>query len=189
MSQAFPDYVTPLISLLAVIVAAVALVFAVVSERRAGRRFEEGLRLQERLGIASVRPYLVIRGVRAEDSIRLLLRNAGLGVAIVTSLRFQLGNREASDIITLLDMPALWVDAAFSADRTSLAPNDEIELFRLTKLYLHDQGLTQRTINEQFQSFQRGLVGVTLRIVYEDVLGNGQPFNPVALQEPLQLSG
>lgn len=189
MSQSSSDYVTPLINLFSVIIAALALIFAVTSEKRAGRRYEESIRLQERIATASVRPLLTVHGDNTTNAIKIVLKNDGLGAAIITRFLFQRNGRETESIALLLDRAKQYgFDTSYvTSGKSTLAVGKEIYLLVLTTSHLQEQGLSLPTIEEVFGLLEKEIVGVNLVLDYEDVLGNKQPSSPIDLARVVNL--
>jgi hypothetical protein len=173
---------TSFTNLLSVIVATVALIVAIRAENRAAKRFEEGLKLQERLAVANIQPRLVFRVETGIHFRRILMRNTGLGTAVIKKLLFRRDSWEGADIASVLDMSRKFdFDRIFNAERTDVKAREDIELLVLSELNLAAQGLMPVEIEEIFQLLDKQIANITIDVTYEDILGNEQPFTPFSL--------
>ncbi len=86
MGQELTDIIQAVTSMLSVIIAVLAVVIAVRTERRAQKRFESGLNLQEKRNAASIKPLIAVFTSEFTNNKGIVLSNAGAGTAVITAI-------------------------------------------------------------------------------------------------------
>jgi hypothetical protein len=86
-------------------VAFIALFIGLRNERRSEMRFQEQLNLSRRVAEANARPLLATYINGYEDEKGLVLVNHGSGTAVISDIKFVLGDRSASCAADVIDLP------------------------------------------------------------------------------------
>lgn len=169
-----------------VVVAVTALVVALHAEQRSSSRFQQQLDKADRAAIANVRPLLTIYTLVYLNKKGVVLANQGIGPAIITSVRISRGNRlvhllpDLFNLSELFDREVMWDDYTGISAETYVNSGEEVNLVLLSTLNLTIQGFSdgqQRVIMEEFAKQTQG---ISIRIEYEDILGNRQePFETI----------
>ena len=177
MSIEWVSIIQAITSVLAVAVALLAVIIAIRAEVRANKRFDAQIALQRKVAAANVRPILAIFTSEFVDNKGIVLSNAGIGTAVITSIVFIKGNQEVQSMPLLFNLPAnvLWDNYwTFSSQKHYLIAGKSIDLIRLSASNLSRQGFSETEIANILNAWQEQVSGITIKITYEDVLGNKQ---------------
>jgi hypothetical protein len=176
MPTLWGDVLQAAASLLAVLVAAIAILIAIKSEARVAERFEAEMRLQEKIARSSVKPVLAVF-TEFTDNTGVVLLNCGLGTAVIDEIVFTRGDKASTSLPPLFDLPSSLVWDQFWEFRPRkyyLAADKRIDLIRLTASKLRESGFSEEAIADILESWQDQMPGISVRIRYEDVLGNSK---------------
>ena len=172
------DFFQAVANLSSVVIAVLALIVAINSERRARHQFEIQIEMQERIDTANLRPILTIIKSEYGNNRGIRLENAGLGTAVITSIEFEKNGKRTCSVIELFELDdeiewdAFWVFTEktyyLRADRTiHLAHLSEEGLSKKPEFTSDDKKRILDTVKEQIK-------GISIRIEYEDIQGNIQ---------------
>ena len=151
------------------VIALVALVFSMVTFQRQQERSERELR-------ASVKPRLWIQSQIYENNKAILLMNHGIGPAIIRTAVFNKGNKSTDSIVKLFDLGRLrWETFVGIKKGRAIPAQKEMTLVRLSLPHLMKQGFGEDQALKMLSSWQAQKSGITVRIEYEDILGNAMP--------------
>ena len=183
-------------------VAIAALFLAINTEERSARRFEEQLlRAQEQLANAreaakldaerterqlsaartiaemSVRPLLAIASSGTADRKGVILRNSGLGAAVITKVEFRKGERLSRNLAELLkfNIRVKWENFFDFGEAVHFLKAGESKVLAAISLRnLTKQGLTTGQSIALLEDYEQEISGLSVLVEYEDVLGNPQ---------------
>ncbi|HKM76022.1 MAG TPA: hypothetical protein VJZ32_06365 [Candidatus Bathyarchaeia archaeon] len=158
---------------LSAIAALSAVILAILSERRAQKRFEQSNEIQERIAAGNIRPLLRIRENIMGYDIKITLNNDGLGPAVITNITFTKENRSGNSIGAILDTVKFGSVAVFSERPDYLRAGEHINLYLLSAEELNNEGLKD-SVPDIFRDVKSRLKGTKISIELEDVLGNKQ---------------
>jgi len=128
---------------------------------------------------AQVKPYLSYYSSNIGGDDRYVLKNSGLGTAIITKVTyFKNGiDMHKSCAMDLFDSES---SREFASTFQSLGskqpvmPGQELDLAKLSEKELKEQGHSESEIKQIVQTFQDEARKISIDIEYEDVLGNSQ---------------
>jgi hypothetical protein len=177
MDQNLANAILAITSGLSVILAITAAIIAVRTEIRAQKRFETDLKHQEKLTAASIKPIVAIFTSEFMNNKGIILSNAGTGTAVITFIEFSKNNRTAKSMPMLFNLPGdfKWDNYwSFGENKHYLKDGISIDLIRLSSQNLREQLLGEDEIERLLNSWQAQMYGITIKIKYEDMLGNSQ---------------
>ena len=179
MNQETATLIQAASGIFAILVAVVALLVALIVEWRTHRRFEEQLRREEELALASMKPLISVYPSKFADCKAITLCNHGPGTAIITSVEYERkGDRESQAITKMFKLPGnpvwdyYWV---FRQPVYYLPPFEKRELVKLTAAGLAEDKLSERQILKLLDTMEEQMSGLRITIKYTDLLGRCQP--------------
>ena len=158
-------------------VAIVALAIAFNAEKRNAERFHAQLEQSSQIARANIRPLLSIASSGFVGVKLVVLKNDGLGTAMVKRIRFTRDNDSVLNLADLFrfDRPVVWDNFYVFADGDFFLPaGEQVTLVNLTSQGLRQQGFEQAEIADLMSDFDRQMRGIHIVIDYEDLLGNPQ---------------
>jgi hypothetical protein len=179
------DIVQAISSLLAVLIATIAMVVTIRAENRAAKRFQADIALQERIAKANLRPLLAVFTAEFTDNKGIVLLNAGIGTAVITDIVFSKDSKTARSVSHLFDLPEgiQWDNSWYFRPRKHyLSAGKSIDLVRLTASNLLRQGISETELKRILDAWQDQMPGISVNIKYEDVLGNRQDDYEITLE-------
>jgi hypothetical protein len=178
MTQETATLIQAISSALSCIAAIIAIFIALRVENRTNQRFSQQLQREETLAIANIKPLLAVYPSKFLTRKAITLSNYGLGTAIITAISFSKGNIvERKAIMNLFSFAKnivwdyYWI---FRENKYYVQAGQKIKLLELTHTGLSEDGLSEDDIEAILSSFQQQMEGLTIRISYEDILGNKQ---------------
>jgi len=156
------------------LIALAALVFSVISFQNQQARAAA----QQR---ASIKPLLWIHPQRYRDRKALLLRNYGLGPAIIRRAGFMReGHAATNRIVELFDLRTpggpsrsiVWETFDTVERGRAIPAQGEIVLIRQSLEHLVGQGIEESEGLRLLEAWQQQRTGIRVTIEYEDILGN-----------------
>jgi hypothetical protein len=172
------DMIQTVVGALSAFAALAAVIVAVCSERRNQRRFDEQLRESRELAQANVKPLLTVSSQTYEDLKSVRLTNRGIGSAVITKVEFSRGQQRTTDLVDLFQINGEFRWETFRRlpkSRFFVAPNETIDLVKLSARHLHEQGVSEQNAGSILVQWQQQKSGIHVLLEYEDVLGNPQP--------------
>ena len=173
----FTEILQAVAAILSTLIAAIAIWISIVSERRTRKRFEIEYNTQKEIAIGSLRPVLHTKKLVYENSRGILLKNAGLGTAVITKIVFRRGNKESRFLPELMyfDEEFKWNTYwKFGTSDYYLSPGESFTLLKLTMERLNKDGFSQNQSSNIMRSFRNQLNEVSIYVEYDDILGNKQ---------------
>ncbi len=168
------------------IVAAVAIIIALNTEKRSAERFRVQLEQSSQIAKANIRPLLSI-GSSGFKGIKLIsLKNDGLGTAVVNKIRFIKHEKFALNLAELFHFKQkiLWDNYyVFTNSQFYLRANESVTLLHLTVDGLKNQLYPEHEIGQIMKEFDNQQKGIVVQIEYEDLLGNEQTSIEVVLDQ------
>lgn len=159
------------------IAATVAIVVAIFVEVRTGQRFSEQLKREEKLALANIKPLLAVYPSKFINHKAVTLHNYGIGTAVITSISFSKGDKvENISLVNLFSFPqeVIWdYFWNFRQKKYYIQSGQDIVLVELTEKNLAEK-FEENTIKNILDSWQEQMDGITIKITYEDILGNPQ---------------
>ena len=156
------------------VIALVALVYSVISFNKQQRRAEQHAQ-------ANMRPILKIRTQKYVNRKAIILRNVGIGPAIITNATFSKECKSTNKIVDLFEQLPIpfWEKFINLPDGTVLPAHEDSILVLQTSGHLTDANVQETSItNDQaldiLKRWDRIKSGIHVSIEYEDVLGNTQ---------------
>jgi len=171
------DIIQATSSLLSVVIAFIAIVLAIRSERRAERRFIRDLEVQQKIAQANIRPILTIRFMKGVNNKGVRLTNVGLGTAVITDIVFVKNGKQEKSLRKLFGIPETFpLDShwSFGPYNYHLPPGDSFGLIGISAERLRKERFTKNKAQNFLDNLQENILGMTIKICYEDVLGNKQ---------------
>ena len=172
------DMIQTIVGALSAFAALAAVIVAVCSERRNQRRFDEQLRESRELAQANVKPLLSVSSQTYADLKSVRLINRGIGSAVITKVEFSRGQQRTTDLVDLFQINGEFSWETFRRlpkSRFFVAPNETIDLVKLSAPHLHGQGVSEQETISILAQWQQQKSGIHVRLEYGDVLGNPQP--------------
>ncbi|SRR6266403_2258865 len=172
------DMIQTVVGAFSAFAALAAVIVAVCSERRNQKRFDEQLREARELAQANVKPLLTVSSQTYADLKSVRLTNRGIGSAVITKVEFSRGQRRTTDLVDLFQIKEEFSWETFRRlpkSRFFVAPNETIDLVKLSARHLHDQGVSEQRAASILEQWQQQKSGIHVLLEYEDVLGNTQP--------------
>jgi len=150
-----------------------ALIFSIVSFQRQQLR-------AERLAVASVKPLLWLQRQGYVDMKSILLRNYGLGPAIIKQARFSKGGRSTNKLVDLFDIRApgrpsegiMWETFVNLPEKRAIPAQGEVVLVKESLEHLTGQGIDSKTGLALLAQWAKQAAGIEVDIEYADILGN-----------------
>jgi hypothetical protein len=178
MTQEQVTLITSITAAISSIAAITAILVAVLLEIRTGRRVSEGLRREERLALANIKPLLAVYPSKFIDHKAVTLHNYGIGTAVLTGISFAKGNNvDSLSLVALFNFSekVTW-DYFWSFRQRTLyvGSGQDVVLVKLTQKNLAGQGFDEATSRKILDAWQEQMDGITVYITYEDILGNLQ---------------
>ena len=165
--------------------AIVAIVIAMLVERRTNQRFSQQLQREETLAIANLKPLISVYPSKFIDHKAITLCNYGLGTAVITDVTFSKGDIvEKKALFKLFSFPQqiiwdyYWI---FREKRYYIQAGQKIKLLELTEKGLAEDGRGKKEIQEILESLQQQMGGVKINIECSDILGNKQDVYEITL--------
>ena len=148
------------------IVAVAALFFSVLA-------FRSQQRWAERNAWANVRPFFWTKLQTYEDLKSIILRNDGVGPAVITRATFSRGEKSTSRIVDLfdLDIPYWETFTSVSPGRV-VPPEGEVVLLKQSLQHLRGQGIDEAVGLARLAEWQAQRSGIHISIEFEDLYGN-----------------
>jgi hypothetical protein len=158
------------------LVALLALFIGLPNEARNQKRFESQLAQGGKLAAAAARPLIIVGREGYEDEKVVTLENRGPGVAIVLSVSFVRGRRQATDISDLVDVPTkpeiIWDEInPYESYPYYLAAKSTEDMIRISAERLLDCGLDSKQASQLLDSIETQLDEIKIVVKYEDVFG------------------
>lgn len=158
-------------ALASVIIAAAALTFSILSFRAQQQWADKNAQ-------ANVRPFFWTKVLTYADHKAVILRNDGVGPAVITSLTFTRSGRSEARVVDLLNVspPKYW--ETFTAARSGrvVPPQGEIVLLRQTRDHLLGQGITDTAAAlDLLRDIQQDWHGITLEVRFHDIYEHERP--------------
>ena len=153
-------------SVASVVVAVAALAFSVLV-------FRSQQRWAERNAWANVRPFFWMRLETYVDLKSIILRNDGMGPAVISNAIFTKDSKSTSHIVELfnLNIPYWETFVNISPGRV-VPPQGEIVLVRQSLQHLQDQGIEDTKGLAILEEWQAQRSGIHVRIEFADIYGN-----------------
>ena len=159
----------------ATLVAVLALIIGLRNEARNQRRFKEQLSQSRKIAQAAARPLLVVEREGYEDEKAIALANHGPGTAILKTLTFARGGRQASDISELLDVgeevEIFWNESTVFAIPYYLGGKSREDAFRINEERLRECGVPAKHVQPLLNEIEEQLDEIEITLEYEDVFG------------------
>jgi len=178
MIQEQTTVIFSLIATISSIAAFTAILVAILVEIRTNRRFSEGLKREERLALANIKPLLAVYPSKFTSHKAVTLHNYGIGTAVITGISFARGNKvDSLSLVNLFNFSEkiIWdYSWSFRQRRLYVQPGQDVVLVKLTEENLTGQGFDGGTIRKILDACQEQMDGITIYITYEDILGNLQ---------------
>jgi hypothetical protein len=153
------------------VIALAALTFSVQS-------FKAQQRWSEKNARANVRPFFWTKLQTYQDLKSIILRNDGVGPAVVTTATFTKNGRSTNRLVELFDVPIpVWeMFTAVSPGRV-VPPQGEIVLVKQSLNHLLGQGIDASQGRDILKDWQSQRRGIEIRVEFEDIYGNAiQPY-------------
>lgn len=140
--------------------------------------------LQKELTATQMKPILKIEIVTSSSENRIVLCNIGLGPAVITNIEFSRDGKKLgySNLVGKITFRTLagyfnsWESAkSFDSEKSYLEAGERINLIEVSAGYLSKKGFTAAEIDSLLYAWVKQMVGLTIKITYEDVFGNRQP--------------
>jgi hypothetical protein len=162
------------------LIALAALVFSVVSFQRQQNRAAEQQADAQALAVASVKPLLWVHGQSFIDLKTILLRNYGLGPAVLRRVEFSKeGHPVTNRVADLFDLripgeqsKIFWETFDAIRQNRAIPAQGEIRLLWQSLGHLMGQGVEELEGLALLAEWQEQRSGVRVFIEYEDILGN-----------------
>jgi hypothetical protein len=178
MTQEQATLITSITATISSIAAITAILVAILVVIRTHRRVSEGLRREERLALANIKPLLAVYPSKFIDHKAVTLHNYGIGTAVLTGISFAKGNNvDSLSLVNLFNFSekVIWdYFWNFRQRKLYVQPGRDVLLVKLTAENLAEQGFDAATIRKILDAWQQQMDGITIYITYEDVLGNLQ---------------
>ena len=114
----------------------------------------------------------------SEGNRSVFLRNYGLGPAVITSVQLYKNGAKLENLRSLLGYKAPYTTYSFGnlsfGNYSYIQKEQEITLAGVAEADLEQKNLSKTRINETIKFFRNSLSGTTIKIAYEDVLGEKQ---------------
>jgi len=122
----------------------------------------------------NIKPLLDFRIVESPDGEHsIILRNYGLGPAVIESVHFYKNGKELKDLRSALaNLPSYTTSTI--GTHSYIQKDQEIYLAEITSDKLEQKNYNKTQIHEIIESFRERLNEITIKIAYEDVLGENQ---------------
>jgi hypothetical protein len=121
---------------------------------------------------ANIKPFLdfrIVENSKGEHSI--ILKNYGLGPAVIEGVHFYKNGKELKDLnSSLANLPSY----STSTIGTHIQKDEEIHLAEIDRYNLERENFSETQIDGFIESFRERLNEITIKIAYEDVLGEHQ---------------
>lgn len=152
------------------VIALSALGFSIVSFNAQQKRAERDAR-------AAVKPLLWVQSQVYEDLKSVRLANHGVGPAIIKLAIFEKGDKRSNRLVDLFDLSITWETFIPLLAGRAIPAQSELLLVRESLTHLVNQGHTPPEARSILRSWQAQKTGISVRIEYEDILGN--PMEPL----------
>lgn len=149
------------------VIALAALIFSV-------RSFQSQESRAKRHAAAAARPILGIKTQRFMNRKAIILRNNGIGPAIIQRAEFSKSGVATDNIVELLNVDIVWEDFVNVPRRVALPPQAETTLVLATERHLLTQGFSEQEAMAKLREFDSEKSGIHVEIEYEDIFGNKQ---------------
>lgn len=171
----FTSLLDTIANLLTVVVAVIAIIVTFVLDARTKKREME-------VAAAHVKPLLAIETEEFEDHKSVKLVNHGHGTAVMTHILIAKHgkadpiNRLANLMYTSRETELMWNQSIyFTPGQTQyLDAGKSLDLVLLTEEFLEGENLSTEEIEQVLADWKKELSGISIEIVYEDVLRNEQ---------------
>jgi hypothetical protein len=151
------------------VIALAALGFSVVTFRRQQARAERDAR-------AKVKPLLWIQSQTYVDLKSIRLMNYGIGPAVIRKATFSKGDEFSDRVVDLFDLPIRrWEMFIPLKDGRAIPAQSEMTLVRQSLAHLVGEGYPKDEALKILRDWQDQKKGISVRIEYEDILGNSMP--------------
>lgn len=150
-----------------ILIAGFALIFSIVS-------FYLHQKQVEKHATASVRPILRIKTLKYINKKAIILKNSGIGPAIIKYAIFKKNGYSTNEIVKLFDLKINWETFLNLPNGTSINPQEEMTLILETKEHLMFQGYSDNEAINLLEEWQKQKSGININIEYEDIYGNSQ---------------
>lgn len=162
------------------IIALAALIFSVASFQRQQNRATEQQAAAQALAVAGVKPLLWVHGQSFINLKTILLRNYGLGPAILRRVEFSKeGHPVTNRVVDLFDLSIpgqrsriIWETFDAIRENRAIPAQGEIKLLWQSLDHLTDQGIGELEGLALLAEWQKQRSGIRVFIEYEDILGN-----------------
>lgn len=162
-------------SVASVLVSLVAIFIALRAEKRSSSRFEKQLELQEKIAKANLTPLLASYTSEYPDRKGIIFTNSGSGTAVITEIEFIRGERKGKsipEVVAGIPWDTYW---SFPKTKQYLKAGETIQLAMITAESLANREYSVERRREFIKRFNTDMDSLTIRAVYQDLLGNIQP--------------
>jgi len=156
------------------VIALAALIFSLQSFRKQQQWIDRNAR-------ANVRPFFWLKLQGYAELKSVILRNDGVGPAVITKAEFKKNGRSAIRLIDLIDLDIpLWEHYTTLSRRRVVPPQGEVVLLRQSLNHLVDHGVDAQRGLEILARLHAERRGIEIYIEFEDIYGNAlEPYREV----------
>jgi hypothetical protein len=165
--------------ILSVLIAVLAVIISLRLDNRSSTRFEREQKQAFDTAAATVKPLLAIETYNYKDEKAVVLANHGPGTAVMTRIMMARGNQSVLNLAHLFQFQRkiVWNDFSFFTQEIHyIRGNSQMFLLKLSQknMVSANDNMDSTQALQLLEEWERQLIGIQIRIEYEDVLGNRQ---------------